>query len=690
MKRMISVLLALAMAASLLTVGVCAASGDIEGTYRYAAGHGDDSHDYTQTFVYNDEYFRGSAYDYEQALGLLSLEMACAAGSSSDKDADTPEEYSRNLRDMFGQMGLKSFAVNDGWLNTPTSDSIGVGTAYKTLTVGGETYTLIAVGIRGWNYRAEWGGNCRLGDSGEHRGFAIACDAALEFLREYIADNGITGKIKLWCSGYSRAGAVANLLGGMLDDGYSLGRSVALDPDDLYCYTMEAPKGAVAGETAGEKYGNIHNIINPYDVVPLVAPSEWGFARYGVDHVLPSVLKDADYTLLRDAMLAEYAKLENTEDYVVDDFRAVVYNRSTGLIRILKFDDSVTQMEYYEDFVTAVTTDLASSRAYFVRYLQEDLIELLSAVFGMDDDRVSEVFGIFTKKLSANTETIMRSLTLFGKLETGSTMVLLENYLLDSMREAGVSSYDASQVNAMAAKLAVILGRFAAKNPDVTATLLFNITPILSTHYGEINLAWMRSLPDDYFESPASGGDTPLSPGNVNAIYSDVPAGVWFTDAAQLCCDRGYMIGWDGRFWPELRLTNAQFFTVLYRFAEDAGMLRGYSATGDNWMDGAKACAALLNIEVADWGAEMTRGEMAEAAAAYVRSYEKYSGRSAVTSSAAPFTDCAGSAYAADIEYMHRMGVLAGDDGAAFRPEDGIKRSETATVVMNLAAVKYE
>ena len=80
------------------------------------------------------------------------------------------------------------------------TDSIGINCASKTIRDNGGQYTLIAVGVRGNNYHAEWGGNARLGASGEHAGFAMGRDQVLDYLRAYIAETGITGRVKLWIS----------------------------------------------------------------------------------------------------------------------------------------------------------------------------------------------------------------------------------------------------------------------------------------------------------------------------------------------------------------------------------------------------------------------------------------------------------------------------------------------------------
>lgn len=64
---------------------------------------------------------------------------------------------------------------------------------------------------------------------------------ALDYLRSYIADTGISGRVKIWIAGYSRSAAVANMVSGALDNGYSLGEGVSLSPHDLYAIAMSRP-----------------------------------------------------------------------------------------------------------------------------------------------------------------------------------------------------------------------------------------------------------------------------------------------------------------------------------------------------------------------------------------------------------------------------------------------------------------
>lgn len=63
----------------------------------------------------------------------------------------------------------------------------------------------------------------------------------LDYLRTYIADTGISGRLKIWIAGYSRGAAVSNMVGGALDNGYSLGEGVSLSRTTCTATAMSRP-----------------------------------------------------------------------------------------------------------------------------------------------------------------------------------------------------------------------------------------------------------------------------------------------------------------------------------------------------------------------------------------------------------------------------------------------------------------
>ena len=128
-------------------------------------------------------------------------------------------------------------------------------------------------------------------------------DDTLDFLDEYLTEMKITGPIKLWIVGYSRSAVTANMVGGALDSGYQLANGTTVAFDDLFVYTFEPPQGSMKSTTRGN-YSNIHNIINGNDLVAMLAPSAWDFARFNSNNDwIPSAAGTRDFIKYRKNML---------------------------------------------------------------------------------------------------------------------------------------------------------------------------------------------------------------------------------------------------------------------------------------------------------------------------------------------------------------------------------------------------
>ena len=293
---------------------------------------GEDGTDYQTTFYYSDDYFSPSAIndnpnitDPDQtwemldnpSLAACSMDFAVASYTSAEGDVIRSSSQMWNNTDYDGTKGkadpeygkavnainfltdckftnIEPHALNE----RPTNDSIGYTLGSKVITVWNaetqknETYTLIAVGVRGAGYGAEWASNITIGDpatnalpaNGRHYGFDHSAQIVCEGIRSYLNSHNITGNVKYWVTGFSRAAAVANLVAGYLTDGES---TYQTQKKDVYGYTYECPQAAsTIGENALD-YKNIHNILNPMDAVPKVSPSEFNHQRLGVDYQMP-------------------------------------------------------------------------------------------------------------------------------------------------------------------------------------------------------------------------------------------------------------------------------------------------------------------------------------------------------------------------------------------------------------------
>ena len=80
--------------------------------------------------------------------------------------------------------------------------------------------------------------------------------------------------VKLWITGYSRAGAVADLTAVYINEHTAEFETSA---DDVYVYTFEAP----AASASDKVYDNIHETRNKNDIINYVYPESWGIYSNG-------------------------------------------------------------------------------------------------------------------------------------------------------------------------------------------------------------------------------------------------------------------------------------------------------------------------------------------------------------------------------------------------------------------------
>ncbi len=282
---------------------------------------GSDGVDYTSTFYYTDDFFSPSAIHEtnstslkwsdltasEMSLASMSFDFATAAyatnvgnvknATSRTWDNTDYSDKAVNARNLLTTCGFEGFEAYD-YNHAPTNDSIAYVIAHKKITVWDETandnkeFTLVAVGVRGAGYGAEWASNVTIGNksnnqlpaNGRHWGFDDAAVTICAGIRSYLTAHNITSDAKYWITGFSRAGATANLVAGYVTDGAE--STYHTHQRDVYGFTWECPKGAAKSESA-LNYKNIHNIINAMDAVPKVSPDAFQHQRLGVDYVMP-------------------------------------------------------------------------------------------------------------------------------------------------------------------------------------------------------------------------------------------------------------------------------------------------------------------------------------------------------------------------------------------------------------------
>ena len=289
---------------------------------KYSFYHQQGTSDYSDYMYYDDSIFEGESTTFNPSLASASIGVAMASFASM-KTTDYKEK-SVNIRELSNKMGFIDFTVNDGYLNKPGTDTIGLIGAHKRIN----DYEVVLISVRGAAYFSEWASNFTIGkqDDGYHDGFKKAADEYINFTKEYFNKFNITGDVKLWSSAYSRGGATLNIASGLIDDALNknekiFGENVNLTRNHFYSYCFEPPKGSPNTKDEngniiikGEEYNNIFNLLNVNDPIPLVAPTELGFSRYGQDLYFPDPLTTLNYQKHFSNMNALYNKISNHQE----------------------------------------------------------------------------------------------------------------------------------------------------------------------------------------------------------------------------------------------------------------------------------------------------------------------------------------------------------------------------------------
>lgn len=266
-------------------------------------------------YYYKDSYFTESANKYNQSLATMSLCLSLSTYNASDNYENADE----NVRTILNQCGFQDYEQTMYHIK-PESGTIAFSIANKELDTG---ETLIAVAVRSGGYEAEWASNVTVGKTGNHEGFQNAADCVYRVLNNYITDsehNLSNKKVKFWITGYSRGAAVSNILAAKLfQEKYKEVTYSSIN--DVYAYCFATPAGvSLTEDPHNDCYNNIFNIIEYNDPVPLVAPCQWDFDRYGITKVLPCAESTKDAFNYINPMIEQLNAMGY--EYKVSDFRS--------------------------------------------------------------------------------------------------------------------------------------------------------------------------------------------------------------------------------------------------------------------------------------------------------------------------------------------------------------------------------
>lgn len=505
------------------------------GSFKYA-GSGSDNF---STYYYDDAYFYEDSYIYNQHLATMSLCLELSSWGSED----VGNNYSLkmvNAENLFLDIGFKDFDHNymdfnnNGIEGKPTKDSIGAVAANKSIAVDGVDYTLIALAVRGGGYESEWAGNFTVGEIGDHQGFSGARDQVLKFLNDYVRENGITGKIKLWITGYSRGGATANMVAGAIDEGKVSFPGCSFELKDMYAYTFEAPAGVWKKNTKRSIYNNIFNVINLSDPVPMVAPLEWSFSRYGIDRRLPNMETHEDYEDSQLKMLECYERLEGTSPYEVDGFlmKRLKFDGWTMLpggdppITIVDDEDNITtQYTFLNQYITMLSKDFLKNRSNYVTAYQDGIRDILGLLFGSSKSQSEELIEVATEKFNDHWGRILFELLKPSFKPSENERDAYEKvaqYLQESLDEVGITEYTPEEFEQAVVSLMDLVVEVAVNHPNLATTLVQNMGGIGQAHFPEVCLAWMQSM-DSYY---TQGGAEDFTSGKYRVVRINCPVDV--------------------------------------------------------------------------------------------------------------------------------------------------------------------
>ncbi len=444
------------------------------------------------TFTYSDKYFDESAYTYNHDLAIMSNCLAITVMVEPEKNAlpVTAEKFFEKIE--FTNYKQYGYGV------TPQINSIACVIASKNFD--DENETLIAIGIRGGGYDAEWGGNFNVGTDEEHRGFRLAKEGVLNYLSSYIAAHkaDFNDNIKFWISGYSRAAATSNLVAATLDEGasaYSEISALNYEPEDVYAYTFETPIPTRDPNTKNSLYKNIYNIINRIDYVPKVAPEAWDYSRYGVDCFLPSAETYGNYGDLLGKMKTTYKSMmgeEYSENFTYYDAKISIEISGLHIVPVYKVsfvepNYNITQSRFLDELITLLANDVLKSVENYDANYQSSVQKLMVAVLGggfkddvqipantMKEIETALIAWIKEKILNTNSISARESLAVVLSSIDGLELTYTDAYnLLGIVDELLVTS----------------IGAY-----NYVYTLIENGADIKPAHYAEMNFAWVAAM----------------------------------------------------------------------------------------------------------------------------------------------------------------------------------------------------
>ena len=388
---------------------------------------------------YNDSFFSGSSYTrYRHDLAKVALGLAVSAytadttyygtvptepGDDSYSDGNgTYSDYEKRIANIayaYEQMGIEKsdieYMLYDESLSS-AEHNVAYSISKKITTVDEEQTTLIFVVLRGGGYGAEWASNFDVGISGDYsKGFDEASKIVYDHVTQYINNlsSDQSKNIKVLITGYSRSAAVANLTAARLNE-WAMNNS-RLQPLDIFAYTFATPNSVLESCVYKklDKYGsifynNIHNIVNPADVVSRVPLSQWGFTKFGNTHYFSPYGLGLDPAKYRDRLYAVEKTFDslNVKNSTIELNIETNYNYSVSANIIAECLNNITNVESRNGRANFYKTlRLPIQKALHVMnykmplttdpdvWIDADLIDYLYSYYPTEKETIKKLYG---------------------------------------------------------------------------------------------------------------------------------------------------------------------------------------------------------------------------------------------------------------------------------------------------------
>ena len=502
--------------------------------------------DVSGRFFYSDGYFTAPANIYDLKLSSMSLCFACASMASADDKKITYKNKSKNARQLLDRIGFRDICVNTDFVHKPGEDTIGVVMGRKTIDTPDGEYTLVSVGIRGAGYEREWVGNMKIGGSGDVEGFHKAAIRAKDAVDAYIKRYSIdTERTKFWIAGFSRAGAVTDLLTREITNTYDNSGT------RVYGYSFATPRGAYK---RSKTYPNSHCVVGMSDAVPFVAPEYMGFTHYGDDHVIGGYVQGfQSYRMV----------VEMAIDFIITVPKGISFEKT---------DVIPSQDELIKRLMVAIQYSVAPDRAAYIGKKIEDgqtpqeVFSFLLRFLMTADERlmtdIADAMKGITKNISGNMiskfslmkEAIKEGIDTLSEEDKNGIYSSLWECIKPAL-EKTVPASDMQMIKSMWRSFMHILFDLAnydyihsdEQGFDIIGTLLNNIASIGEAHTPEKYLELVTSQ-DDYYSGITWEGDTTSAAGK-----TDTGSGLAGSDTASQRADT------NGGEKPELLLRVGDF-----------------------------------------------------------------------------------------------------------------------------------